>query len=88
MNNHAHVLQGIENSVCTKFLLFTIQSMSIQKWLVGGGRSKLNAEVLKNIVISFPETQEQFEISNFLFNLNDLIASNQRNQKATNDAKW
>lgn len=62
--------------------------MSIQKWLVGGGRSKLNAEVLKNIVISFPETQKQFEISNFLFNLNDLIASNQRNQKATNDAKW
>jgi len=36
--------------------------------LVGGGRAKLNAEVMMNIETSYPSTIEQEKIGNFIHN--------------------
>ena len=77
VNNHAHVLQANENND-TKFLKYLIGSTNIESLLVGGGRAKLNAEVLMGIDLTLPKKQEQIEISNFFENLDSLITLHQR----------
>ena len=77
VNNHAHVLQANENND-TKFLKYLIGSTNIESLLVGGGRAKLNAEVLMGIDLTLPKKQEQIEISNLFDKVDSLIALHQR----------
>lgn len=78
VNNHAHVLQGKEDKLYNKFLSFRVESMRIESWLVGGGRAKLNVDVLKKIPSNIPNLEEQKLIGNILNVIDNLIASNQR----------
>ena len=48
VNNHAHVLQGLERVIDNRFLSFSLVRCDIEVLLVGGGRSKLNANTLMN----------------------------------------
>ena len=77
VNNHAHVLQSNINND-TKFLKYLIGSTNIENLLVGGGRAKLNAEVLMNIDLTLPKKDEQIKVSNFFENLDSLITLHQR----------
>ena len=77
VNNHAHVLQSNQNNN-TKFLKYLIVSTNIENLLVGGGRAKLNAEVLMAIDLTLPKKKEQIKISSLFDSLDNLITLHQR----------
>ena len=77
VNNHAHVLQSNTNNE-TMFLKYLINSADIESLLVGGGRAKLNAEVLMNIDLIVPDKKEQIKISLLLSKVEELITLHQR----------
>ena len=78
VNNHAHIVSGKENIIDNLFLVSRMKSMNISKWLVGGGRAKLNAEVLKIIQIKIPSFQEQEQIGLLFKHLDEMIATHQQ----------
>ena len=80
VNNHAHVLQGKNDTIDNKFLALAISQSDIESLLVGGGRSKLNAEVLMEIDLLISEKKEQVLIGNYFFSLDNLITLHQRKQ--------
>ena len=80
VNNHAHVLQGKPEIADNQFLAYSINQADIESLLVGGGRAKLNAETLMQIVLSVPNRQEQTIIGEYLLRLDNLITLHQREQ--------
>ena len=77
VNNHAHVLQSNTNNE-TLFLKYLINSADIESLLVGGGRAKLNAEVLMNIDLIVPKKNEQKKIGSILAKVENLITLHHR----------
>lgn len=78
VNNHAHVLQAKEERVDNKFLTNALKHTNIEPYLVGGGRAKLNADVMMKINFKVPTLPEQVQIGKFFDNLDHLIALQQR----------
>ncbi|MCX2455025.1 restriction endonuclease subunit S [Lacticaseibacillus nasuensis] len=78
VNNHAHVLSGKAGVADTQFLAYRIQTTNIYPYLVGGGRAKLNGEVLKQIPVRMPSVEEQVVITQFLSKVDKAIALHQR----------
>ena len=78
VNNHAHVLQGKPEIADNKFLAYSISQADIEALLVGGGRAKLNAEVMMGIEFYLPKLDEQRAIGNYLTSLDNLITLHQR----------
>ena len=77
VNNHAHVLQSNQNN-STMFLKYLINSADIESVLVGGGRAKLNANVLMDLDFLIPEKDEQTKISLLLDTVDRVITLHQR----------
>jgi len=73
VNNHAHVLSGRSNVLNNSFLAVRIKAMNISKFLVGGGRAKLNGNILKDISLQIPSIDEQTKIGNFFKQLDESI---------------
>ena len=86
VNNHAHVIKAIPDVAQNRFIMHLIKSMDIASYLVGGTRSKLNAEVLMGIELKLPSNSEQIYIGALLSTLDSLITLHQRqsNGKAHN----
>ncbi len=82
VNNHAHVLQGKPEIADNKFLAYSISQADIEALLVGGGRAKLNAEVMMGIEFYLPKLDEQRAIGNYLTSLDNLITLHQREHKS------
>ena len=78
VNNHAHVVSGKKESLDNLFLASRIRSMNISTWLVGGGRAKLNGEVLKKIPLMIPSLEEQTKIGDFFKQLDGTIVLHQQ----------
>ncbi|MDO4625338.1 MAG: restriction endonuclease subunit S [Enterococcus hirae] len=78
VNNHAHVIQAKENLADNMFLMNAIRSINIEPFLVGGGRAKLNADVLMKLEVIMPLKSEQQKIGAFFKQLDDTIALHQR----------
>lgn len=78
VNNHAHVLQGKPEMIDNRFLAYSISQANIEALLVGGGRAKLNAEVMMGIMFCIPNLEEQRTIGKYLTSLDDLITLHQR----------
>lgn len=78
VNNHAHVLQAKSEIADNRFLMNALKQTNIEPYLVGGGRAKLNADVMMNISIRVPELAEQKQIGSFFANLDHLITLHQR----------
>ncbi|EMF0577307.1 restriction endonuclease subunit S [Enterococcus faecium] len=78
VNNHAHVIQAKENLADNMFLMNAIRSINIEPFLVGGGRAKLNADVLMKLEVIIPLKSEQQKIGNFFKQLDDTITLHQR----------
>ena len=83
VNNHAHVVSGKKSELDNLFLTARIKSMNISHWLVGGGRAKLNGDVLKKIPLTLPIYEEQKKIGAFFKQLDDAIALHQRKLEKT-----
>ena len=78
VNNHAHVLQGKENIANNNFLSYSINRANIEVLLVGGGRAKLNSDVLMDIELEIPSLPEQEVIGTFFSTLDRHITLHQR----------
>lgn len=78
VNNHAHVLKSHENSMDNRFLVFALKKANIPKYLVGGSRAKLNADILMNICIKVPCLEEQKLIGSLLESIGNLITLHRR----------
>jgi len=78
VNNHAHVLQAKSEIADNKFLMNAMRHMNIEPYLVGGGRAKLNADVMMKISFRVPELAEQKQIGSFFANLDQMITLHQR----------
>ena len=78
VNNHAHVLQSKPEIADNKFLAYSISQSDIESLLVGGGRAKLNAEVMMGIDLIMPSLPEQVAIGHYLTRLDSLITLHQR----------
>lgn len=81
VNNHAHVLQGKSDILDNRFLTNAIKSIKIAPFLVGGGRSKLNSDVMMNMSINMASLREQQKIGSFFKQLDSLITLHQRRYK-------
>ena len=71
VNNHAHVISGIEGKLNNLFLVSRLKSMNLIPWLVGGGRTKLNGNTLKKLPIIIPYLEEQQKIGYFFKHLDN-----------------
>ena len=81
VNNHAHVLQSKPEMADNKFLAYSISQADIEALLVGGGRAKLNAEIMMSIDLFLPSVQEQVTIGSILTRLDHLITLHQRKRR-------
>lgn len=87
VNNHAHVLQSKPDLADNQFLAYSISHADIESLLVGGGRAKLNAEVMMGIELIIPGLQEQAAIGRYLQQLDNLITFHQRELEAEQQKK-
>ena len=78
VNNHAHVLQAKDKIADTGFLGYAISRADIEAILVGGGRAKLNAEVLMRLALILPSRTEQIRLASFLVRIDSLLSLHQR----------
>ena len=78
VNNHAHVLQGKFEILENKFFAYSISQINIEALLVGGGRAKLNAEVMMSLELYIPNFNEQKFIGRYFAQLDQLITLHQR----------
>lgn len=79
VNNHAHVFQGFRDVADNLFLRYSISQTNIKSLLVGGGRTKLNAQAMMGIETHLPKNiKEQQKIGSFLRNIDDLIAKTEQ----------
>jgi len=75
VNNHAHVIQGINGKASTRFLSYVLKTVDYFQILVGGTRSKLNGSVAKEIIIKVPlEVSEQTAIATILSDMDSEIS--------------
>lgn len=87
VNNHAHVIQGKEDLIDNRFLLFAVKQIQIEPYLVGGGRAKLNADIMMDLPLIIPEISEQKSIGSFLMTLDKRITLQQQKIDKLNDLK-
>ena len=87
VNNHAHVLQAKEERVDNKFLTNALKHTNIEPYLVGGGRAKLNADVMMKINFKVPTLPEQVQIGSFFKQLDYLITLHQRKLEKLQELK-
>ena len=80
VNNHAHAFQGKEKIAENKFLSYAMSRADIESFLVGGGRAKLNADIMMNLDITLPSFTEQAKIGEYFSNLDNLITLHQQNE--------
>ena len=78
VNNHAHVLSGKEDILDNRFLMNSLKQINIEPYLVGGGRAKLNADVMMRLTLKITSIDEQVKIGEFFTNLDQTIAFQQR----------
>ena len=75
VNNHAHVLQGKVGLAETRFLKYAFAQINVEAFLVGGGRSKLNAETMMQLELFAPvDIEEQQKIGTYFRTLDELIS--------------
>lgn len=81
VNNHAHVLQAKEERADNKFLTNALKHTNIEPYLVGGGRAKLNADVMMKINFKVPTLPEQVQIGKFFDNLDHTITLHEEKKR-------
>ena len=73
VNNHAHVIAGYKGKLENKFLSYSLKTVKMSTFIVGGGRSKLNLKALLEIPISMPNHDEQCCIGKFIETIDKTI---------------
>ena len=87
VNNHAHVIQGKDDLIKNIFLLFAVKRINIEPFLVGGGRAKLNSDVMMKLPLHLPSLSEQTAIGSFFQDIDQLISLQQRKLEVLKEQK-
>ena len=77
-NNHVHVVQGKEGICDNKYLKYCFTKTNIESLLVGGGRAKLNANIMMGIDLEIPSLNEQIKLGRMFSEIDNLITLHQR----------
>ena len=78
VNNHAHVVSGLEDTISTKFLGYSLKRSDIKSYIVGGSRSKLNLSDMLKVEVSYPKLGEQTQIHRIMDKIDAIITLHQR----------
>lgn len=81
VNNHAHVLQGIENKILNFYLMNILNYLDLSDYISGTTRGKLNQGTMKTIKIPLPSLSEQLEIAEILQTIDQKIEIEQRKKE-------
>ncbi len=73
VNNHAHVLRMLEEKGINLFLLYLLNFLDLNPYIVGSTRKKLNQEHMKRIIIPLPPLPEQKKIAEILSTVDKAI---------------
>ena len=87
VNNHAHVIQGKNNLINNIFLLFAVKQINIEPFLVGGGRAKLNSDIMMKLPLHLPSLPEQEAIGSFFQDLDKAIAKQEEKVNQLKESK-
>ncbi|WP_173304828.1 restriction endonuclease subunit S [Streptococcus sp. 959] len=87
VNNHAHVIQGKNNLINNIFLLFAVKQINIEPFLVGGGRTKLNSDIMMKLPLHLPSLPEQEVIGSFFQDLDKAIAKQEEKVNQLKESK-
>ena len=77
-NNHVHVIQGKKEICDNKYLKYCFSKTNIEALLVGGGRAKLNANIMMGMNLKLCQFDEQSKIGELLYEIDNLITLHQR----------
>ena len=86
-NNHVHVVQGKEGICDNKYLKYCFTKTNIESLLVGGGRAKLNANIMMGIDLEIPSLNEQIKLGRMFSEIDNLITLHQRKCDALMNVK-
>ena len=78
-NNHVHVIQGKKEICDNKYLKYCFSKTNIEALLVGGGRAKLNANIMMGMDLKLCQFDEQSKIGELFYEIDNLITLHQRN---------
>lgn len=87
VNNHAHVIQGKKDLINNIFLLFAVKQINIEPFLVGGGRAKLNSDIMMKLPLHLPPLPEQEAIGSFFQNLDKAIVKQEEKVNQLKESK-
>ena len=87
INNHAHVIQGKKDLINNIFLLFAVKQINIEPFLVGGGRAKLNSDIMMKLPLHLPTLPEQEVIGSFFQDLDKAIAKQEEKVNQFKESK-
>lgn len=87
VNNHAHVIQGKKDLINNIFLLFAVKQINIEPFLVGGGRAKLNSDIMMKLPLHLPTLPEQEVIGSFFQDLDKAIAKQEEKVNQLKESK-
>ena len=77
-NNHVHVIQGKKEICDNKYLKYCFSKTNIEALLVGGGRAKLNANIMMGIDLKLCQFDEQSKIGELFYEIDNLITLHQQ----------
>ena len=77
-NNHVHVIQGKKEICDNKYLKYCFSKTNIEALLVGGGRAKLNANIMMGMDLKLCQFDEQSKIGELFYEIDNLITLHQR----------
>jgi type I restriction enzyme S subunit len=80
VSNHSHILSGNE-ILTTTFLYYFLKSTKINPYLTGSVQLKLSQKNLNNIIVSFPDVNQQNKISQVFLNIDYKIEINNKINK-------
>ena len=87
VNNHAHVIQGKKDLINNIFLLFAVKQINIEPFLVGGGRAKLNSDIMMKLPLHLPTLPEQEAIGSFFQDRDKAIAKQEEKVNQLKESK-
>ncbi|MEZ7600015.1 restriction endonuclease subunit S [Streptococcus sp. 27098_8_69] len=87
VNNHAHVIQGKNDLINNLFLLFAVKQINIEPFLVGGGRAKLNSDIMMKLPLHLPTLPEQQAIGSFFQDLDKAISKQEEKVNQLKESK-
>ncbi len=74
VNNHAHCLRPKEN-FSSKFICEALERLNYEKYNTGSAQPKLNQEVCRKLILSYPCFEEQQKIADFFLVFDEAISS-------------